>query len=54
MNVLLFFIGTIILSIGLFVVDESNKENFKHNSLTGFFGWLLLFIAFGIILSIFA
>lgn len=54
MNALLFFIGTIVLSISLFIVDRSNKENFKHNSLAAFFGWILLFIAFGIILSVFA
>lgn len=54
MNTLLFFIGTIALSMGLFLVDRSNKENFKHNSLAAFFGWVLLFIAFGIILSVFA
>lgn len=54
MNALLFFIGTIVLSMGLFLVDESNKENFKHNSPAGFFGWILLFIAFEIILSVFA
>lgn len=54
MNALLFFIGTIVLSISLFIVDGSNKENFEHNSLAAFLGWTLLFIAFGIILSIFA
>ena len=53
MNALLFFIGTIVLFISLFLVDGSNKENFKHNSLAAFFGWTLLFIAFEIILSVF-
>lgn len=54
MNALLFFIGTIVLFISLFLIDGSNQENFKHNSLAAFFGWILLFIAFGIILSVFA